>query len=238
MNRTASKDSVAALEARQPKRDENTSATPGVGLRRVAVLGTADQALAQRLSRDLCTSIPKQAVSVVASLTLLRELLKTCAPGVIFLDTDLLGELSLSDAMRLLASTAPVLVLASLNAEADVARLVQDDRVDFIARVGDFLPLASAMIVRRLNQENARTWDSDAANVRISPAMSEIFRHEINNPLTGILGNAELVLAHREHFSGVEVQRLQTVVDLAVRLRENIRRISNSWEELRASKTS
>ncbi len=47
--------------------------------------------------------------------------------------------------------------------------------------------------------------------------MSEIFRHEINNPLTGILGNAELVLAHREHFSGIEVQRLQTVVDLAVR---------------------
>jgi len=45
-------------------------------------------------------------------------------------------------------------------------------------------------------------------------------------------------LAHREHFSGVEIQRLQTVVDLAVRLRENIRRISNSWDANRSPKAS
>jgi signal transduction histidine kinase len=56
--------------------------------------------------------------------------------------------------------------------------------------------------------------------------MSEVFRHEINNPLTGILGNAELVLAHRDHLIPIDVQRIQTVVDLAVRLRESIRKIS------------
>ena len=54
--------------------------------------------------------------------------------------------------------------------------------------------------------------------------------HEINNPLTGILGNAELVLAHREHLSQLAIQRLETVVDLAVRLRENIRRLSDDIE--------
>jgi signal transduction histidine kinase len=60
--------------------------------------------------------------------------------------------------------------------------------------------------------------------------MGEIFRHEINNPLTGILGNTELVLAHREHLSALEIQRLETVVSLAIRLRESIRRLSNAWE--------
>jgi signal transduction histidine kinase len=44
---------------------------------------------------------------------------------------------------------------------------------------------------------------------------AEIFRHEINNPLTGILGNVELVLSHRSRLPPPAVQRLQVVVDLA-----------------------
>lgn len=57
-----------------------------------------------------------------------------------------------------------------------------------------------------------------------------IFRPEINNPLTGILGNAEMLHAHGKRLSAVDTQRLQTVVDLAVRLRETIRRLSHAWE--------
>ena len=60
--------------------------------------------------------------------------------------------------------------------------------------------------------------------------IGEIFRHEINNPLTGILGNSELLLAHREHLTAADTQRLETVVDLAVRLRETIRRLSAALE--------
>jgi signal transduction histidine kinase len=60
--------------------------------------------------------------------------------------------------------------------------------------------------------------------------IAEIFRHEINNPLTGILGNAELLLSHGSRLPAMDTQRLQTVVDLAVRLRETIRRISNVFE--------
>lgn len=58
----------------------------------------------------------------------------------------------------------------------------------------------------------------------------EIFRHEIKNPLTGILGNAELVLPHRDRLPAIDTQRLQTVVDPAVRLRETVRRLSNASE--------
>jgi signal transduction histidine kinase len=56
-------------------------------------------------------------------------------------------------------------------------------------------------------------------------------RHEINNPLTGILGNAELLLGQRDGLPAPVIQRLQTVVELAVRLRETIRRFSTAWEK-------
>jgi signal transduction histidine kinase len=59
----------------------------------------------------------------------------------------------------------------------------------------------------------------------------EILRHEVNNPLTGILGNTELLLARRDRLPPGAVERLETIAELAVRLRETVRRLSNAWEE-------
>jgi len=73
----------------------------------------------------------------------------------------------------------------------------------------------------------------------MSDEVAEIFRHDINNPLTGILGNAELVLSHGGKLAPADIQRLQTVVELAVRLRETIRRLSDGWGvESRTSKSA
>ena len=63
----------------------------------------------------------------------------------------------------------------------------------------------------------------------------EVLRHELNNPLTGILGNAELLLAevHRKNDGKLPhggEQRLETIAALAVRLRETVRRLSQEWE--------
>jgi len=66
--------------------------------------------------------------------------------------------------------------------------------------------------------------------VELPEDVAEIFGHEINNPLTGILGNAELLLSHGVRLPAAHTQRLQTVVDLAVRLRETIRRLSDAWD--------
>lgn len=236
MNFTGSKESPMAPGSHQLQAHEAVPADVLAGAPRAAVLGTADPALSQRLSRELGITAPKQTILVAGTLTQLRELLKTCTPGVIFVDSDLLGGVPLPDAVRRIVPAGPVLVLAPLNAQADLAKLVADEGVDFIARVGNFVPLACALITRRLKQAQRPALDPCRPAEQKSAGMGEIFRHEINNPLTGILGNAELVLAHREHFSGVEIQRLQTVVDLAVRLRENIRRISNSWDANRSSK--
>jgi signal transduction histidine kinase len=225
MNFTGSKETLPGCEPGQVQFTEKIRAGLQEAARRAALIGTADTSLAQRLCRELERSIPRQDFSLASSLQLLRDAVKASPPSVIFLDSDLLGGMPFQDFVRQLAAAAPVLLLASLNVQADIAALVADERVDFIARVGDFVPLASALIARAVRRPPA---------AGITPeqpaAISDLFRHEINNPLTGILGNAELVLAHKDHFSGVEVQRLQTVVDLAVRLRENIRRISTAWE--------
>ena len=61
-----------------------------------------------------------------------------------------------------------------------------------------------------------------------------MLRHELNNPLTGILGNAELLLVelHRKNIelpSSLE-GRLETIASLAVRMRETVRNLSQEWE--------
>lgn len=63
----------------------------------------------------------------------------------------------------------------------------------------------------------------------------EVLRHELNNPLTGILGNAELLLSEIRRKSDGRLpqgapQRLETIAALAVRLRESVRRLSQEWE--------
>ena len=168
--------------------------------------------------------------AIASSLLQLRLLVARATPRVILVDHELLQGASLAEPLRQLAAKAPVILLAPPERQAEVARLVAGGEVEFVARVGDFVPLAIGLIERRLR------WAAMSNSV-VGPPWAElpgdigaIFRHEINNPLTGILGNAELLLAHRDRFSAVDTQRLQTVVDLAVRLRETTRRLSNAWE--------
>jgi len=63
----------------------------------------------------------------------------------------------------------------------------------------------------------------------------EVLRHELNNPLTGILGNAELLLVEvRRQNLELPAQcmtRLETIAELAVRMRETVRRLSEEWHE-------
>jgi len=65
-----------------------------------------------------------------------------------------------------------------------------------------------------------------------------VLRHEFNNPLTGILGNAELLLVElrRKNLALPEPAqaRLETIAALAVRMRETVRRLS---EECQAQST-
>lgn len=194
------------------------------------LLGVADNGLAKKLANQLMTSAPEAIVATASSLAQLSDLLASGSPRVIFLDTDLLSGRSISEAVRQFSIIAPVVVLTSVNNQAEIAKLILSSNVDFIGRVGEFVPIATALIERRLKRSHREISPIVEPEPGSLAQLGELFRHEINNHLTGILGNAELVLAHRDHLSPVDVQRLQTVVDLAVRLRESIRRISSEYE--------
>lgn len=194
------------------------------------LLGFADAEIAQRLASDMERLTGAGRPAIASSLLQLRLLVARSTPRVILVDHELLQGASLAEVVRQLAAKASVILLGPPERQAEVARLVAGGEVEFVARVGDFVPLASGLIERRLR------WAAMSNSV-VGPPWAElpgdigtIFRHEINNPLTGILGNAELLLAHCDRFSAVDTQRLQTVVDLAVRLRETTRRLSNAWE--------
>lgn len=72
---------------------------------------------------------------------------------------------------------------------------------------------------------------SDAAKQR---DFGEVLRHELNNPLTGILGNAELLLVdvrrNRLVLPGSAEHRLEVIAALAVRMRETVRQLSAEWK--------
>lgn len=81
---------------------------------------------------------------------------------------------------------------------------------------------------------------ADDPSVTVSPQEGNagdfggLLRHELNNPLTGILGNAELLLRELRR-NKIELpshvqQRLETIATLAVRMRETVRFLSEIWE--------
>lgn len=74
----------------------------------------------------------------------------------------------------------------------------------------------------------------EAANQEEEREFGEILRHELNNPLTGTLGNAELVLVElrrkRVELPPQMQARLETIAALAVPMRETVRRLSQAWE--------
>jgi len=98
--------------------------------------------------------------------------------------------------------------------------------------MNDALNLLESRLIRR--QRIAESVPAKAAD-DWSRDFAEILRHELNNPLTGILGNAELLLAEiagkkdgKLPHGGLE--RVETIAALAVRMRETVRQLSHEWE--------
>ena len=204
--------------------------TKAIAAEPTSLLAFADAAIAQRLAKRMLRVTGAGAPTVTSSLLGLRLLIARTTPKVIIVDHSILEDTSRADSLRQLSAKAPVILLAPPEMQVEVAGLVADGEVEFVARVGNFVPLAVGLIERRLR------WAAMSGSLVRPPwvefpgDIATIFRHEINNPLTGILGNAELLLAHCDRFSAIDTQRLQTVVNLAVRLRETTRRLGNAWE--------
>jgi signal transduction histidine kinase len=197
---------------------------------RCVLLGVSDQGLAQQLAREVLCHARTRPISIASTLSQLSEMSRHVSPAAMLLDEELIGTRPLAESLRHFSEIAPVVLLASVERCSEVTRLVAEGQVEFVARTGDFVPLAASLIERRLRWMEASESVLGPPWAEFPADIGEIFRHEINNPLTGILGNAELLLARHSNLSAVETQRLQTVVDLAVRLRETVRRLSNACD--------
>ena len=69
-------------------------------------------------------------------------------------------------------------------------------------------------------EEQRRAADDCAERLTEFAALAAHVRHEINNPLTGLIGQAQLLL--REELSDTARRRVQTIEQLANRIRDTV----------------
>ena len=154
------------------------------------------------------------------------------APAVILFDVSAAesrsNDASLESTVAMLTEGAAVVVVAAPQQRAELAFLISSGVVDFVARSGDFVGTAVGLIERRARQAQREPGVAVFHGGSPSEEFGEMLRHEVNNPLTGILGNAELLLARRDRLPAAAGARVETIADLAVRLREIVRRLSQS----------
>jgi signal transduction histidine kinase len=192
----------------------------------------ADPGLARRYLRELERGGALYELVLALSATEAQRDFGQAGPVVTLLDESAVapGE-ALGALAALLCETAPVVVVASPERQAELDRFITSGWLDFVPRGGDFVPVAAGLLERRMRRaergpEIARPREREEAE-----DFGELLRHEVNNPLTGILGNAELLLARRDRLPPAAVERLETIAELAVRLRETVRRLSHTWQE-------
>jgi signal transduction histidine kinase len=199
--------------------------------------------LTQRLLAELAAAGANCALPVARNVAEARGGFVLKAPAVILLDESAVGPPNagaglsspLESAAAALTEYAPVVVIAAPERQSELVFLITSGTVDFVSRVGNFLPVAVGHLERRIRLAEQAEAMSRHVTAEFEVDFGELLRHEVNNPLTGILGNAELLLAELRKPNALvllrgSLDRLQTIADLAVRLRDTVRRISDSWE--------
>jgi signal transduction histidine kinase len=130
-----------------------------------------------------------------------------------------------------LVEIAPVVMVAASVRQPELKLQISAGAADFVARSGNFVPVAVGLVERRIRFATEGVLGrSDGPDDGRSRDFGEILRHEVNNPLTGILGNAEMLLARRDRLPASAIERLETIANLAVRLRETVQRLSSAAE--------
>jgi signal transduction histidine kinase len=196
------------------------------------LIGMARNEERDELMRTIARSGPHREMFAAGTFEELNSCAARIAPRIIVVEEGILpANLAFSEAARRLALFAPVVAVGSPEQQAQLASLMIGGEIDFVVRSRRYAEVVAAFVERRLHGPSAGREFRAAWMADLPADFAEILRHEINNPLTGILGNAELLLSqHRAGLPPVSVQRLETVVDLAVRLREKIRCLSAEWE--------
>jgi signal transduction histidine kinase len=202
----------------------------------------SDARLARRYIIGLASSGGPHQAPLETSVAQAESMLLDWTPRVIILDAscfqaDFPADApldSLEPTVASLTGYAPVVVVASAEHRDALAFLIASGAVDLVVRSGNFVPVAVGLVLRRAQlskmASSAPPFEGERAR-----NFGETLRHEVNNPLTGILGNAEMLLKLRDELPQPVIARLETIAELAVRLRETIRRLSDCWEQQQGS---
>jgi len=214
---------------------------------RTILLVSDDAALCAAVRLQLEAKEKELRVAAVSTVEAAHGIIADAAPAAILLEDTAVAADSreyagygprLESAVSALAAYAPVVVIGQARHQSDLAQLVTAGLADFVARSNGYLPEAIGLLQQRLQQAPkllSIALPPSSLEDAASDAFGEVLRHELNNPLTGILGNAELLLAEVRRKNDGQLpnggqQRLETIAALAVRLRETVHRLSQDWE--------
>ena len=187
---------------------------------------------------------PEVRVAAVSSVAAALVLLQKINPSVILLsdEPDVTANNSVRSAPALesmvqaLAPYAPVVVLGLAANSPGPGPEKVSGAPRYALRHGDWPEALVALL--NAASSNGRARHPGPADLIDAKNFGEVLRHELNNPLTGILGNAELLLAEilKQRDGKLPMggqQRVETIAALAVRLRETVRQLSLEWEARR-----
>ena len=207
----------------------------------------AEEAVTQSLVRALLGTGSRYRLPLAFNVSQARKAFRRSTPTVILFDqsaADLASGESPSTAIAQLTEHAPVVAVVAPERQSELAFLISSGAVDFVVRLGDFVPVAVNFLERRVRLAARADGPLTLPEPEMLADFGEVLRHELNNPLTGILGNAELLLSELKrkngdpHLPTSALHRLETITELAVRLRETVRRLSDAWDHRNASTRS
>jgi signal transduction histidine kinase len=206
----------------------------------------------ERVQKEVARRQGRLCITAASSFEGARRAIEARTPAIILLEDSALAsgavtqpgrKPTLGAAATSLAECAPVVVVGSAEHQKELRALLAAGDADYVICSDSCLSVAIGLVERRLRQRLLR-------NPRETPAQNpggsglgvqqetrdfgEVLRHELNNPLTGILGNAELLLVELRR-RNIELPqqaelRLETIATLAVRMRETVRRLSEEWK--------
>jgi His Kinase A (phospho-acceptor) domain len=227
----APKQLVIAPAAWRAEEPQTAPSGPNLQTAQTVQIICADSRLACEYQAALDRGLEPTPSSVVTSPDEACEIFAHAQPLVTLLDESALPAAdSLEPAMALLVEAAPVVVVAAPERHRELSFFITSGAADFVPRCGPFVSVATARVERRVRLA-ALAADLPFHSLQdFASGFGEILRHELNNQLTGVLGNAELLLGRRDRLPSDAIERLETMRQLAIRLRETVRRLSQAWD--------